>query len=156
MTEDDLTARKIQIGSEVRAEGMPRVYTVVEGPNRRDQFRIAFGQLTLWVDRAKLHPAATKPKDSKTKLRKQKSAHQTASTQQRSIDLHGIRVKEALDTLERLIDRALVDGVTQIEVIHGLGTGKLKAAIHFYLKGCRSISAFKLDDLNPGTTWIYL
>ncbi len=152
---DDKTAPPIQIGSQVRTGGLPRVYTVVAGPNRRDQFQIALGQLTMWVERSKLKPAAEAPKKSETKLRKHTAA-ESASTKQRSIDLHGVRVKEALEALEKLIDRSLVDGTSQIEVVHGLGTGKLKVAIHHYLRDCKAISAFKLDDLNPGTTWIFI
>ena len=147
-------APEIHIGSQVKTVGLPRCYTVIAGPNRRDQFQVALGQLTLWIDRSKLE-LATEDKKRATKIRKRPAAA-SATTKQRTLDLHGIRVKEALETLEQTIDRALVEGTTQLEIVHGLGTGKLKVAIHHYLKSCRSISAFKLDDLNPGTTWIYL
>ncbi len=50
------------------------------------------------------------------------------------INLIGRRVDEGLAELERFLDRAGIDGVSVVTVIHGLGTGALKAAVTDYLK----------------------
>src|SRR6185369_16618877 len=42
------------------------------------------------------------------------------------LNLVGTRVREALDRLERFLDRAQSAGVDSIRIIHGLGTGALK------------------------------
>jgi len=71
------------------------------------------------------------------------------------VDFHGLTKRQALEKLELLIDRALVDDTPSLEIIHGLGTGTIKTAIHQYLAKSKHIRAFKLDDLNPGVTWVY-
>ncbi len=51
------------------------------------------------------------------------------------LNLLGMRVDEALAEVERFIDRAGMQGLQQVLVIHGLGTGALKAAVTEHLKG---------------------
>ena len=46
-----------------------------------------------------------------------------------SLDLRGARVDEALDALARYLDDAVVAGMPQVTIIHGLGTGALRDAV---------------------------
>jgi len=48
---------------------------------------------------------------------------------QREIVLLGFRVDEALDAVEKFLDDARLDGLTEVRVVHGFGTGALKRAI---------------------------
>ena len=73
-----------------------------------------------------------------------------------SIDLHGQTVKEAIEALETALDRALLNDVSQIEIVHGLGTGKVKEAVHKYLANSRHIKNFRISINNPGMTIAYL
>ena len=50
------------------------------------------------------------------------------------IKVVGMRVDEALPMVERAMDRAMLTGQDQLEIIHGAGTGRLKKAIREYLK----------------------
>lgn len=49
------------------------------------------------------------------------------------LDLRGDRVEEALRRLEEQIDRALLEGLAEFHVIHGLGEGRLMRAVKEYL-----------------------
>lgn len=72
-----------------------------------------------------------------------------------NIDLHGLKVHEALPLVQKLIDRALIADYERVSVLHGVGTGALLQAIHKYLKTQSVVSHFHLDENNPGVTWIY-
>ena len=48
-------------------------------------------------------------------------------------DLRGLTVEEALDRLSRHLDRAFRGDLTRMNLIHGLGTGKLRNALREYL-----------------------
>jgi len=50
------------------------------------------------------------------------------------IKVVGMRVDEAIPLVEKAVDRAMLTGQDQIEIIHGAGTGRLKRAIREYLK----------------------
>jgi len=66
------------------------------------------------------------------------------------VSLLGFRVDEALAEVERLLDRACVQGPHQITIIHGLGTGALKAAVTAFLKGHPLIASFRSGEPAEG------
>jgi DNA mismatch repair protein MutS2 len=51
------------------------------------------------------------------------------------LDLRGMRLEEALHRLERQLDHAVVRGLSEFSVVHGLGEGILQRGIHRYLRG---------------------
>lgn len=54
--------------------------------------------------------------------------------------------------LEQQINRAIMSGSHKIEVVHGKGEGKLKAAVQAYLKKHPSVKSFRLleDKVRQG------
>lgn len=49
------------------------------------------------------------------------------------IDLHGLRVEDALDQLDKFVDTALVLNFSTIKIIHGHGSGRLRNAARDFL-----------------------
>ena len=72
------------------------------------------------------------------------------------VDLHGLVVTEAISALTSVINQAALEGAERIEVVHGIGTGRVKRAVHQYLATLPIVEAIKEDSLNPGVTWVYL
>jgi len=72
-----------------------------------------------------------------------------------SLNLVGLRVDEALPLVDRLIDQAMLHGTEKVDIIHGVGTGRLKAAVWDHLKRHRAVKAVHGDD-NPGVTVVEL
>jgi len=72
-----------------------------------------------------------------------------------SLDLHGFRVEEAMRTVEERISSAIVSGADSMRIVHGKGTGKIQSALHKYLRGLSVVKSFRLDEKNPGVTWVY-
>ncbi len=56
--------------------------------------------------------------------------------------LVGQRVDAALQILERFLDDALLASLSQIEIVHGSGTGALRKAVREYLAGQGCVTAF--------------
>ncbi|HXG26565.1 MAG TPA: Smr/MutS family protein, partial [Candidatus Binatia bacterium] len=54
---------------------------------------------------------------------------QRARTVPMQLDLRGARVEEALAALDRYLEDASLAGLSQVTVIHGLGTGALRDAV---------------------------
>jgi len=52
----------------------------------------------------------------------------------KEINLIGCRVAEALPMIDKIIDRAMVEGELSLKIIHGHGTGSLKKSIREHLK----------------------
>ena len=70
----------------------------------------------------------------------------------RSLDLHGKTVDEAIDTLGEFLSVAMLEGDAQVRIIHGRSGGRLKAAVHARLTAVPSVRAFRVDPRNPGVT----
>lgn len=62
----------------------------------------------------------------------------------------GLRVDEALPIVDKALDQALVEGSDMLEIVHGVGTGRLKKAIQDHLKNHRCVSSFFSGDATAG------
>jgi len=70
----------------------------------------------------------------------------------KSIDLHGMTRDEAIRAVEQCINYAILDGLDEIEVIHGHGSGVLKQALHEYLSSLSVVRHYSIHPLNTGLT----
>ena len=66
------------------------------------------------------------------------------------VNVIGMTVDEALPIVDRTIDHALIRGLDTIEIIHGLGTGRLKEAIRKHLKEHSYVKQFGSDEQSRG------
>jgi DNA mismatch repair protein MutS2 len=71
------------------------------------------------------------------------------------LNLVGLRVDEALPLVDRLLDQAVLHGQGKVDIIHGVGTGRLKAAVWDHLKHHSLVKALHPDE-NPGVTVVDL
>jgi DNA mismatch repair protein MutS2 len=65
------------------------------------------------------------------------------------LDLHGQRVDEALENLDKFLSDALIAGFDEVLVYHGIGTGKLAAATKKYLDKHPKIRSY--EDAHPSS-----
>ena len=66
------------------------------------------------------------------------------------IDLRGMDAIEAICVLERYLDEAMRANLTQVRIIHGKGTGTLRAAVQQDLKKNKYIKSFRLGVYGEG------
>jgi DNA mismatch repair protein MutS2 len=67
----------------------------------------------------------------------------------REIDMHGLRVEDMLPRLDQFLSDAMLEGVPEVRIVHGHGTGALRKAIHERLRGI-GVRHFRLGE--PGQT----
>lgn len=66
------------------------------------------------------------------------------------IDLRGMDAIEAICVLDRYLDEAMRANLTQVRIIHGKGTGTLRAAVQQDLKKNKYIKSFRLGIYGEG------
>ena len=66
------------------------------------------------------------------------------------VDLRGMDSVEAICVMERYLDEAMRGHVQQVRIIHGKGTGVLRAAVHQELKKNKFIKTFRLGVYGEG------
>ena len=66
------------------------------------------------------------------------------------IDLRGMDSIEAICVLERYLDEAMRSNCNNVRIIHGKGTGALRAAVHQALRKNKFIKTFRLGVYGEG------
>ena len=77
---------------------------------------------------------ANEPLDVKTQKSVNTQIIQRRSRFDAKIDIRGMRIQEAIDTLETFLDEALVANTNTLRIIHGKGSGVLRKAVKEKLK----------------------
>ena len=68
------------------------------------------------------------------------------------VDLHGLRVEEALVRIDEALDAALLAGLAELRFVHGRSGGRIRGALHQRLRTISAVHGFRLDPRNPGVT----
>lgn len=68
----------------------------------------------------------------------------------RELDLRGCRADEALEKLDRFLDRASMQRLHQVRIVHGKGTGTLKREVEKHLKSHPLVERYRIGELNEG------
>ena len=66
------------------------------------------------------------------------------------VDLRGMDAVEAICVLDRYLDGAMRNGLKQVRIIHGKGTGVLRAAVQQSLKKNKFVKKFRLGVYGEG------
>ncbi|MBP7603410.1 MAG: Smr/MutS family protein, partial [Spirochaetes bacterium] len=74
----------------------------------------------------------------------------TVQTSYNTIDLRGLRVDEAVDRMERDLDRMVRSGISSAVIIHGHGTGALKEAVRSRLRHSSYVRDFRSGEYGEG------
>ncbi|PKM72970.1 MAG: endonuclease MutS2 [Firmicutes bacterium HGW-Firmicutes-16] len=80
-------------------------------------------------------------------------ALRTASTSS-ELDLRGMMTDEAIPVLERYIDSAVMARLEKLTIIHGKGTGALRAAVSQSLKMNKAVKSYRLGRYGEGETGV--
>ncbi|MBI5643209.1 MAG: endonuclease MutS2 [Deltaproteobacteria bacterium] len=67
-----------------------------------------------------------------------------------SVNVIGQRAEQALEAVTKFIDNAHASGLSRVEIIHGVGTGRLSRAVEEYLKKNDLVKGFSHGDPQRG------
>ncbi|HAJ16094.1 MAG TPA: endonuclease MutS2 [Erysipelotrichaceae bacterium] len=66
------------------------------------------------------------------------------------VNIIGMRYQEAMDTVDKFIDDAIVLGYPSVRIVHGMGTGVLRNGVRKMLKTNKNVKAFRDGGPNEG------
>ncbi len=145
--------RELQIGDTVFCKTIGKNATVTALKDKKGTVEIAAGMLKMRVKEETLR-LVDKPKkeEPKKKVATGRVSGESRSNMQVSnrCDLRGLMVDEAILVLDRFLDDLLLSGLTECTIIHGKGTGALRAGITQYLKSDPRIRTFRLGTFGEG------
>ncbi len=86
----------------------------------------------------------------KTRKRAGGSAVQRQKEVRTEINILGQTVDEAVVSVGRFIDQAILGGINQVRIIHGKGTGALREGVHQYLRTLSQVAHFETAGYDEG------
>lgn len=151
------------VGDRVRIPSLGQTAEVLTAPDDDHRITVRFGLMKTTVSLADIEslrgekaevPVKTKPVDTVPAAQAAPPAP-AIRTSRNTIDLRGMRVAES----EAVLEEAIAQGSGALWIIHGHGTGKLKAGVHEYLKRHPQIQRLEpaaQADGGTGVTVAYL
>ena len=126
----------VRVGDRVWVERLRSVADVVEGP-ARGKVRVAAGMMKLWVDLSDLRSlkkvqTSEPPKQAPVTGTHPKQNH-ALRTLDNTLDVRGLRADEAVSLAEAFLDRMYGAAEPSAFIVHGVGSGALRTAIHEHL-----------------------
>ena len=149
--EDYTLPRALKVGDTVFITEIGKEGTVDALPDKNGSVAVSTGLMRMRADIKKLRLVEKQKKKPSATVSRAKGVESslTASAENRC-DLRGMTVDEALFTLDSFIDQMLLRNISEFTVIHGKGTGALRAAVQKHLKNCRFVKAFRLGVYGEG------
>ena len=134
--------QNLAVGDSIRVQGFPGTARVIADPDDRGMVEVSVGSLRAqvpldWV----MHLDHQEPSAESANVKRKQKTHVPSEVDVvypdnvavkgliLELDLRGVRVEVALGQLEIFLDKALLDGASQVRVIHGMGTGALRSAV---------------------------
>ncbi len=144
---------KLRVGDTVKVLSMNLKGTVHSLPNEKGDLYVQMGILRslvnindlILIDEDALQIPGRKSGSGSSKIKMGKSA--SVSTE---INLIGKTVDEAMALLDKYLDDAYIAHLPQVRVVHGKGTGALRAAVHNHLKRMKNVKNYHLGEFGEG------
>lgn len=153
----ELAPLKLAIGARARHVALAADVEILDLAG--DTATVAMGALKMRVNVSELGPTA-KPKEAarfpsgskKTEQleRASKAGASPLTLASPTLDLRGQRAEDALREVEQFLDRVSRQGEEAAVIVHGHGTGALKATVREYLKGSPYARSFRSGDGSEG------
>lgn len=70
------------------------------------------------------------------------------------LNVIGLTVDEALPEVENFLDGAVLSNLTEVRIVHGMGTGKLRAGIQNFLRRHPRVAEFRLGRYGEGESGV--
>ena len=150
----ELDWTKVQVNDKVMIKDLNQQVTVLSLPDKNDALYIQMGMIKTKVKKNKL--AVYNPQLAKKvhlplgALKKDTSFSVRRLDISNTLDLRGERVEEALDNLEVYLDKASLANLSPVYIIHGHGTGALKAAVRDFLSTSPYVAKFRVGEDSEG------
>ncbi len=143
-------SRPLQVGDNVRIAGMGSEGKVLSLPDNKNYVEIQTGSIKMRVKVSDLRLIEKKKEQKKTPFVKNNTESRLNASADTRCDLRGMTVEEGIMTLDLFIDSMVMSGLSEFTIIHGKGTGVLRAAVQQHLKKHPQIKNYRLGTFGEG------
>ncbi len=139
---------RLEVGDPVEILALNARGTVLSKPDAKGDLLVLAGAIKMKMNLNQLRRTQEEAKAAKTTIRA------PAAAADRSVrlecDVRGMALDEAIAEVERYLDSVVLAGMHEVSIIHGKGTGTLRAGIQRHLKSYPHVKAFRTGRYGEG------
>ena len=156
--ENYVPERPLKRGDTVRLISLNKEGTLLSAPDGQGFVTVQAGILKTKVHQSEVRLVNTKDKRVTLNSRPVVSTRGVSSKSARSarteLDLRGMTTGEALLEVDRFIDGCVLSNIPTATILHGKGTGALRAAVQDHLKRHKNVKSFRLGVYGEGESGV--
>ncbi len=141
--------KQVEVGQKVEIPKLRQRGIVLSLPDDKQDVLVQIGIMKVAVKLADLRIDKNMDEKEKT-VGTNRVRMEKAKTISPEIDLRGMMVDEAMEALDKYLDDAFLANTKQVRIIHGKGTGALRAGLTPYLQKHRLVAKTRIGDYNEG------
>ncbi len=155
-----ISAKSLRVGDTVRVLSLNLNGTVSTLPNAKGELYVQMGILRSQVNIKDLEliPDALDSSSDSSKAKQKTGSGKIKMSKSFAvspeINLIGMTTDEAVPMLDKYLDDAYLAHLPQVRVVHGRGTGALRAAVHKKLKKLNYVKEFRLGEFGEGDSGV--
>ena len=152
-------AEKFPPGTKIFVNSINQDGIIQSTPNSKGEVYVLSQSIRLQIHWSELKPAHKFSNPTSQLVRRSGTSSVSLVDQDRSLDLRGKTVEEALSSLEDALDLASSHEEDRMKIIHGHGTEALKKSIRSYLSRSVYVKKWKAgtpESGGDGVTWVEL
>ena len=141
----------IKVGDKVYVKALDKTAIVISDDTRKCEYQIRMGLITTNVKYSKvskiINKSTAKKKDSSIVI-----MNRPVSSEPLQIECNviGKRVEEALEIVDKYLDSAMLSGLKEGRIVHGKGTGALRAAVQEHFRKHPRVLSYRLGKHGEG------
>lgn len=147
-----LKPEEVIVGMKVFVPSLDQEASIVTLPDKKGNVIIQSGIIKLSISVSQLEKSKEDTKKAEVKINmlvKNKARDITTE-----INLLGMTVDDAINTLEKYLDDAYLSGLKQVRVVHGKGSGALRRGVQDYLRTNPHVGSFRLGMYGEGDSGV--
>ena len=151
---DSAPLKEVRLGQTVSIPSLGMTGVVLEMPNRNGEVQLQVGLMKMKQPLSALRAASSEDAPKK----KEKGGKKVMSMVNRSIpleiDVRGQLPEEAIDNVDKYLDDCMMAGLSEVSIVHGKGTGVLRAEITQHLRRHPHVAEFRLGRYGEGESGV--
>ncbi len=136
-------------GQTVFVVSLNNTATVLKTPDAKGNVQVQAGVIKVFVPMSDLR-IPEKPAQKQKVVTRPREIMTEIKTVAYELDLRGSMVDDAILKIDAFIDQCAMTGRTEFNIIHGKGTGALRAGVQSYLRTHPKVKSFRLGNYGEG------
>lgn len=155
-TGDKVDFGKLKAGDTVYSKKLGVQVRITE-VRSKSRIKVKCGNITTEVSADDLYYAKAEVNRKASRFNRTESKPKTAINTRsfnNELNVIGQTVDEAIANVDAFIDSAVLAGLSQLWIIHGMGTGKLRAGLHEHFRKHPNVAEFRLGTYGEGESGV--